>query len=167
MPTQDSSGRTVTDIEAALGRVIYRAGNFEVIMQSVGAVLATTGEERAMIEGRTAGVLLDGMKDLATRRAQNGELDSDLLGQLKAITADAQTHLDCRNDYVHGAWAEVDGELIAMNFRRKGEIRTRPLAVAELDGLAQELSVVCDALLEWLYDLLNRRHPDRFPYEPE
>ena len=57
----------LTSVEAALGRMVYRAGNLETVMKYVGDVLATTDEEREGLAGATAGKVLTLTQTIAGR----------------------------------------------------------------------------------------------------
>ncbi|MFI1869515.1 hypothetical protein [Streptomyces jumonjinensis] len=159
MTAEQSAPRDTTDIEGALGRMVYQAASLEMVMRFAGEMLALTEEERDALASKTAGRLLPAVENIA---AQRSEITSEELTTLGQIVKDAQPHLTSRNTYIHGAWGEVNGDLLAMNRKPKNRFRTRPLAVADLETLSTELQALVNRTVEWTYEILQKTHAHIF-----
>ncbi|MFM9543988.1 hypothetical protein [Streptomyces turgidiscabies] len=159
MTAEKSAPRDTTDIEAALGRMVYQAASLEMVMRFAGEMLATAQATRDALASQTAGRLLPTVKAIA---AQRTEITPGELTELGEIVKDAEPHLASRNTYIHGAWGEVDGDLLAMNRRPKNGFRTRPLAVADLETLAADLQALVNRTIEWTYAALQKTHSHIF-----
>ncbi|TJZ97129.1 hypothetical protein [Actinacidiphila oryziradicis] len=148
-----------TELEAALGRMVYWAAALEMSMRFVGEMLAPTGDEKdALADTKMTGRVLSAVVGIASDRS---EITPKELDELKEIVKDARSSLEIRNDYIHGAWGEVDGVLLAMN-RRPGTFRTRPLAVADLEALATELQGLVNRTTDWSLAVFRKTHPQVF-----
>lgn len=153
------SGPTGTDIEAALGRMVYWAAALEMVMRFAGEMLAPTRDEKdTLADTKTTGRVLTAVVGIASRRS---EITPQELEALEKIVEDARSSLEIRNDYIHGAWGEVDGVLLAMN-RRPGTFRTRHLAVPNLEALTTELQGLANRTTDWSLAVVRKTHPGTF-----
>lgn len=159
MTPEQSTPRDTTDIEAALGCMVYQAASLEMVMRFAGEMLALADEDRDALATKTAGKLLPAVKSIA---AQRTEITPEELVALGQVIKDAQPHLESRNTYIHGAWGEVNGDLLAMNRRPRNRFRTRPLAVADLETLSAELQALVNRTVEWTYAVLQKTHAHIF-----
>ncbi|MFB7517242.1 hypothetical protein [Streptomyces sp. NPDC056144] len=158
MTTEQAPVPDRSDVEAALGRMVYQAASLETVMRFSGEMLSATEQESKALVNKTAGTLLPAVQAIVDGHPQVTEAER---GELARIIADAGPHLTSRNTYIHGAWGEVDGTLMAIN-RRKNGFRTRPLVVTDLDVLSGVLQELVNRTFEWLYPVLQRTHPDVF-----
>ncbi|MET7721088.1 hypothetical protein [Streptomyces mirabilis] len=99
MTAEQSAPRDTTDIEAALGRMVYQAASLEMVMRFAGEMLAMADRDRDALASKTAGRLLPAVKDIA---AQRTEITPEELAELGKIIKDAGPHLESRNTYLHG-----------------------------------------------------------------
>jgi hypothetical protein len=159
MTAEQSAARDTKDIEAALGRMVYQAASLEMVMRFAGETIASAEGDRDALASKTAGRLLPTVKNIAAQRA---EITAEELAELGQIITDAQPRLESRNTYIHGAWGEVNGDLLAMNRRPVNRFRTRPLAVTDLDSLSTELQALVNRTMEWTYGVLQKTHAHIF-----
>ena len=148
-----------TDIETALGRMVYQAASLEMVMRFAGEMLAATDRESDALARMTAGSLMTEVTAIASRRTEITPAECTELGN---IIADARAPVESRNTYIHGAWGEVDGILLALNRRPRNQFRTRPLAVPDLEKLTAELQALVNRTMEWTYTVLQKTHPHIF-----
>ncbi|GAA3479611.1 hypothetical protein [Streptomyces yanii] len=160
-------------IEAALGRMVYRAGALETVVRFTGESLAATTNERDELAGTTAGTVLRLTKDIASR---SPDVTAEDLAELIVIFDEIRPTLDSRNVYIHGGWVRSKDQLIVMNKRKnvtanekkgvKAEkylVQTRPVAVKELNELADALLDLSNRVFDWTAQVLGRKHPELYP----
>ncbi|WP_406164491.1 hypothetical protein [Streptomyces sp. NBC_00996] len=137
-------------IEAALGRMVYRAGNLEAVVRHTGGLLATTDKQRQALDGVPAGALVDEARKLARKAAADGRISDDALSGLVKSLDEIGSHLKSRNAYIHGMWvSRANGQPFVMLSQKGREVQTRPLAPEELGKLS-------DTLLTLSNDVLGR-----------
>ncbi|MFD7917150.1 hypothetical protein ACFV30_41855 [Streptomyces sp. NPDC059752] len=154
MTTERTEPRNLTDIHAALGRMVYQAASLESVIRFTGEMLAKNEQEAKDLAGKTAGTLFPAVATIVARRPG---ITPEERGQFAAIVADAKPHLTSRNTYIHGGWGEPDGVLVAMN-RRRNDFRMRPLSVADLDTLSAAFLALVNRVFEWLVPVMERTH---------
>ncbi|MFV0138100.1 hypothetical protein ACLGIH_33920 [Streptomyces sp. HMX87] len=153
----------LSPIEAALGRMVCRAGLLEAVVRETGLRLSTTGDERAKFDGQPVGRLVKEIRARAESAAAAGRIPETALTDLDDILDAIDERLESRNAYVHGIWmGRPDGTLMVMNIPRGHEktfqVRTRPLAVKELGELSEDLNRLADDLYDWA-ERARRRAP--------
>jgi len=99
----DGAGRDLTDTQAALGQMIFWAGSFETALRFTSELLARGEQERDALVRLTVGPLMKETKKYASRRP---EIDEGMRRELAAIVTAAKPHVESRNVYIHGGWAE-------------------------------------------------------------
>ncbi|CAN3978433.1 hypothetical protein [Kitasatospora purpeofusca] len=136
--------------------MIYAAGSLETVVRFAGEMLATTEAARNELAGSTAGKLFQQVKKIV---ADGGELNAEQVAEYTSIVSDADPYVQSRNVYIHGGWAEINGQLTAMNRRKDNGLRTRPLAVSELSVLADAFTDLANRVFDWIYPVLLEHRP--------
>ncbi len=137
-------------IEAALGRMVYRAGNLEAVVRYTGGLLATTYKQREVLDGVPAGKLIEEARQLARRSAADGRISADELSDLVKFLDEIGSHLKSRNTYIHGMWvSQANGQPFVMLSQKGHEVQTRPLALEELGKLSDTLLTLSNDVFSW------------------
>jgi len=137
-------------IEAALGRMVYRAGNLEAVVRYAGRKLATTEEQRSELDGVSAGTLVDKTRKFAKESAASGQISSSSYSGLAKLLDEVNPHLKSRNAYIHGMWvAQANGQPFVMLSQKNGTVQTRPLASEELAKLSDALLTLSNGIFDW------------------
>ncbi|XUL92482.1 AfsR/SARP family transcriptional regulator [Streptomyces galilaeus] len=123
--------RRATDVEAALGRMLYQATSLEMVLRFAGEMLAATSGERDALAAMTADRLMTEVENIAARRS---EVTPEKHTELRKIVKDAQSLLESRNTC------------------------TGPLAAADLETLSAELQAQVNRTVEWTCSVLQRTH---------
>ncbi|MGW4983663.1 hypothetical protein [Streptomyces mirabilis] len=143
-------------IEAALGRMVYRAGNLEAVVRYTGGRLATTDKQREALDGVPAGALVKEARKLARKSAADGQISDDALSDLVNLLDEIDSHLKSRNTYIHGMWvSRAYGQPFALLSQKECEVRTRPLAPEELGKLADILLALSNDVFDWTDRVLS------------
>ncbi|MFJ8209708.1 hypothetical protein [Streptomyces sp. NPDC096033] len=163
MTTERNDSHDLPAIKQALGEMVYQAASLEMTIRFAGELTAKDPKEAKALSGLPAGPLLKAAAELV--KARTDKVTSEEVDQFEQIVNDAGPGLDSRNTYIHGAWGEQDGALLAMNWKRGGTIRTRPLDVAALEKLSAELLALVNRTMEWTCTLIDR-NPDLIRSQP-
>ncbi|MGW3371730.1 hypothetical protein [Streptomyces hydrogenans] len=149
----------LTAIEAALGRMVYRAGNLEAVVRHVGGKLATTPKELQKFDGVPAGTLVMEATKLAKKAAVGERISETECDELVKLLEDVKGHLESRNVYIHGLWLtdEMGGEPFVMLSQKKWEVRTRPLAPEEVGKLSEALLGLSNDIFDWTERALGEK----------
>ncbi|MEU2247430.1 hypothetical protein [Streptomyces sp. NPDC019224] len=163
----------LTAIEAALGRMVHRAGTLETVVRFAGEALASTREDRDELAGTTAGRVLSLTEKIA---GDSKDVSPEEYAELTAIFAEIRPRLDSRNVYIHGGWVRMGGQLVAFNKKKNVEanakkdiaadkyrVETRPVAVEELNELSIALLDLSNRVFDWTDAILRRKNPDLYP----
>ncbi|MFF8604168.1 hypothetical protein ACF065_34695 [Streptomyces sp. NPDC015232] len=156
--TTDQNGipLDLTAIEAALGRMVYRAGNLEAVVRYVGGQLATTHKELQKFDGVPAGQLVKEAKVLAEKAAADEGITEAERDELVKLLEDVASHLESRNVYIHGVWlTRANGEPFVMLSQKKLKVRTRPLAPEEIGKLSDALLDLSNNIFDWTERVLG------------
>ncbi|MEV6080979.1 hypothetical protein AB0L80_38660 [Streptomyces sp. NPDC052069] len=156
MDDTNTAEQSPIPIEAALGRMVYTAATVEMLVELTGTLLADGDAQVTELKGKPINALKK--KTLGYAHAA-GYLNVSMLKALEALLGDVSASMDNRNAYVHGAWAEQDGGLIAMN-SKPGQFRIKPLTAEHLDQLTAELVQVRDRVAVWWNRAFAMKHPD-------
>ncbi|MDT0322237.1 hypothetical protein [Streptomyces millisiae] len=157
IPEEEQQESPLTAVEAALGRMVYQAATFEMVMRVLATLLARDEGERDCVAEDTIHRLMIRAKKMA---ANHPDVNEEMQATLTAITTGVQPYIESRNTYIHDAWAELDGELSVMHKRKKNRFRTRRLAVPELASLTERFSEYTNQTVEWTVGYLKKRHLD-------
>ncbi|MFG2984960.1 hypothetical protein ACGFYQ_27500 [Streptomyces sp. NPDC048258] len=163
MTTDQNGSHDLPAIKQALGEMVYQAASLEMVIRFAGELTAKDSKAAKALSGMTAGQLLPAVAKLVrvrTDKVTSGEVD-----QFEQIVNDAGPELESRNTYIHGAWGEENGALLAMNWKKGGAIRTRSLDVAALEKLSAELLALVNRTMEWGCNVIER-NPDLVRSQP-
>ncbi|WUT01686.1 hypothetical protein OHA46_33560 (plasmid) [Streptomyces sp. NBC_00708] len=138
-------------IEAALGRMVYRAGNLEAVVRYTGGRLVTTDKQREALDGVPAGALVREAMELARKAAADGRISGAAQSDLVKLLDEIDSHLKCRNAYIHGMWvSRANGQPFVMLSQKKRKVQTQPLAPEELGKLSDSLLVLSNNVFDWV-----------------
>ncbi|MFF2191712.1 hypothetical protein [Streptomyces sp. NPDC058157] len=163
MTTEQNGSYDLPAIKQALGEMVYQAASLEMVIRFAGELTAKNRADAKALSGMTAGQLLPAVAKLV--KARTDKVTSEEVDEFEQIVNDAGPELDSRNTYIHGAWGEENGALLAMNWKKGGTIRTRPLEVAALEKLSAELLALVNRTMEWSSAVIDR-NPDLIRSQP-
>ncbi|WP_158711626.1 hypothetical protein [Streptomyces xylophagus] len=145
-----------TVIEAALGRLVYRAAMLEATIEVTGYGLAGEESEAVALKGLTVGRLADKCRIYARDAPY---LNAPMRKALTAILDDVKAAMDLRNSYVHAAWsAQQDGSLVALNSKPAG-YRMSALTVSSLNEVIVQLDSIADRMHLWTLRAMELKQP--------
>ncbi|MCG7523663.1 hypothetical protein MHW47_04270 [Streptomyces sp. OfavH-34-F] len=146
----------LTAIEAALGRMVYRAGNLEAAVRYVGGRLAITPKELRKLDGVPAGRLVNEAKGLVEKAAVDERISEAERDELVKLLDDVGGHLEGRNTYIHGVWlTKANGEPFVMLSQKDWQVKTRPLAPEEIGKLSDVLLALSNDIFDWTVRVLG------------
>ncbi|MFI5749048.1 hypothetical protein ACIBBE_24650 [Streptomyces sp. NPDC051644] len=152
----------LTAIEAALGRMVYRAGSLEAAVRYTGGQLATTAEQLKELGGLSAGNLVNKARGYAKKAVTDKRISSDERAELVRLLDETGVHLKSRNTYIHGVWlTRADGSPFVMLNQKGFAVLTRPLAAEEIGKLSDTLLTLSNDLFDWTVRVLGEEVESR------
>ncbi|WP_331720077.1 hypothetical protein OG762_51515 (plasmid) [Streptomyces sp. NBC_01136] len=146
----------LTAIEAALGRMVYRAGRLEAAVRYAAGRLATTAEQLQALGSLPAGKLVNKAREYAKTAVTGERISNDDRAELVKLLDETNVHLKSRNTYIHGVWlTRADGSPFVMLNQKDFTVMTRPLAAEEIGKLSGTLLALSNDVFDWTVRVLG------------